>query len=258
MGSVGLKSSRNILSWSMEILRSGGENTYWMFQPRGPNFLRSRTEAWKKHSPKSIFLNSFLRSEVSNQWSSTCSSDPSKLARMPFAGSTVILMPFCSTKAGKEGEGSEVSHSRKLGCRVSSVNSSHSFSNVGIHEMLRWQFCKHTQVPLSAASWMAFSAIGPCPCPSEIASSLFPYPISSASLMSSVIGAAPGVSTKINGVVHLESPKHFFRSSVGGSIKRVPMISAMNLCTAGMTASGRMHRRIQSFRKESYRSSMIS
>mmetsp|Transcript_8239 Transcript_8239/g.18050 ORF Transcript_8239/g.18050 Transcript_8239/m.18050 type:complete len:223 (-) Transcript_8239:9299-9967(-) len=222
-----------------------------MFQPRGPNLRRSRTEAWKKHSPKSIFLNSFRRAQVSNQLSSTCSREPSRLARMPLAGSMVIFTPFCRTKAGKCGEGSEVSQRRKLGCRVSSENSSQIFSSVGIQLMDRWQFCRHTQVPLSAASWMAFSAMGPCPCPSEMALSLLPKPISSANFISSVMGAAPGVSTNMRGVVHLETSKQPLRSKGGGSMNLLPMLSEMKCCTAGTTTSGRRHRSTHSFLKMS-------
>ena len=40
-------------------------------------------------------------------------------------------------------------------------------------------------------SRIARSAMGPCPCPREIACSLLLNPISSASLVSSAIGAAP-------------------------------------------------------------------
>ncbi len=41
----------------------------------------------------------------------------------------------CKTNGGKDGDGSEVSHNRKFGCKVSSLNSSHIFSSVGIHDI---------------------------------------------------------------------------------------------------------------------------
>lgn len=41
--------------WTL-ILKSVSLNSYGIFQPRGPNFLRSWTRAWKKQSPKTNFL----------------------------------------------------------------------------------------------------------------------------------------------------------------------------------------------------------
>lgn len=43
-----------------------------------------------------------------------------------------------------------------------------SSSIANIQETARWQFCKNTQFPDFIASLIIFSAIGPCPCPSEI------------------------------------------------------------------------------------------
>jgi len=52
---------------------------------------------------------------------------------------------------------------------------------------------------------MAFSASGPCPWPSEMAFSFFAKPSLSAKRISSLMGSAPGVSTKISGVSQFES-----------------------------------------------------
>jgi hypothetical protein len=47
-----------------------------MFQPSGPNLLRSRTVAWKKYRPKTIFVNSRGRELDSNQSSSSALYEP--------------------------------------------------------------------------------------------------------------------------------------------------------------------------------------
>lgn len=43
-----------------------------------------------------------------------------------------------------------------------------SSSIANIQETARWQFCKNTQFPNFIASLIILSAMGPCPCPSEI------------------------------------------------------------------------------------------
>ena len=80
---------------------------------------------------------------------------------MPLGGSFVILTPFWRMNAGNAADGSDVSHSRKLACTRSGVSSSQMRSSTGIHATHRWQFCKHVHVPLSCASMMAASAMGP-------------------------------------------------------------------------------------------------
>ena len=191
----------------MEILRSVPENTYFMFQPSGPYFRRSLTKAWKKHRPNNNFLNSpDLSIPSMNSSVTTFVYDPIKLARTPFGGSMVILMPFCRMKAGKCGDGSDVSHNRNDSLIRSGDNSSHKRSNVGIQEIQRWQFCKQTQVPLSCASLMAAYAMSPWPWPSDMACNFFPpNPFSSAKAKSADMGSAPGVSTNSRGVKHFES-----------------------------------------------------
>ena len=64
--------------------------------------------------------------------------------------SMVTLMPDCKTDTGKWGEGMLVNHSRKLPCSSDSAsvcNLATSFSRSGIHDLTRWQFCRHTQCP---------------------------------------------------------------------------------------------------------------
>jgi hypothetical protein len=46
------------------------------------------------------------------------------------------------------------------------------------HDVATWQFCRQIYPPRSAASRIARSAIGPCPCPSDTAKSLLPVCIS--------------------------------------------------------------------------------
>lgn len=45
---------KNCCNCINEILRSLSENSYKLFHPKGPNFLRSWTTAWKKQRPNSI------------------------------------------------------------------------------------------------------------------------------------------------------------------------------------------------------------
>jgi hypothetical protein len=56
------------------------------------------------------------------------------------AGSVVILTLFCSTEAGKCGEGYDVSQRRKEECVVPGAKPSHNLASVGIQLTARWQF----------------------------------------------------------------------------------------------------------------------
>mmetsp|Transcript_53889 Transcript_53889/g.129856 ORF Transcript_53889/g.129856 Transcript_53889/m.129856 type:complete len:302 (+) Transcript_53889:1625-2530(+) len=98
------------------------------------------------------------------------------------------------------------------------------------------------------ASETKASARGPCPCPSETPLSRLPYPILSASLLSSVIGSAPGDSTKISGDTIEESSKQPWRLKAGGEMNASPTDSATNCCVTGITLSGRMQRSTQILR----------
>ena len=91
-----------------------------------------------------------------------------RLARSPLGGSLVILTPFCSTETGNLAEGIEVSHSRKEGSVLLGSMPSTSRSSCGIHETKRWQFMSSTHRPPSLPPLMSASALGPCPCPSEM------------------------------------------------------------------------------------------
>ena len=51
---------------------------------------------------------------------------------------------------------------------LESVKDLISSSIANIQETARWQFCRNTQFPDFIASLIILSAIGPCPCPSEI------------------------------------------------------------------------------------------
>jgi len=123
------------------------------------------------------------------------------LARRPFGGSLVILIPFCSTETGNFFEGIEVSHKRKDGSVLLGSMSSTSFSSVAIHETKRWQFISSTHRPCSLPVVMSFSALGPCPCPSEMKSSLLSMPACSAYCSRPLTGSAPALSTKMSGMV---------------------------------------------------------
>jgi len=60
-------------------------------------------KAWKKHNPKSIFLNIFgipLDPNQSLFEIGSVAKEPSKLAFRPIGGSFVILTPFCKTATG--------------------------------------------------------------------------------------------------------------------------------------------------------------
>jgi hypothetical protein len=58
---------RNILSCDWEIAKSAAVNSYGIFHPKGPNFLLSRINAWKKERPKNIFFHYFGFSHSSKE-----------------------------------------------------------------------------------------------------------------------------------------------------------------------------------------------
>jgi len=74
---------------------------------------------------------------------------------------------------------------------------------------------------------------------------VFIFPVSWASLMSAVMGSAPGVSTKMSGVLLRLSAKASMRLSWGGSMNLVPISLATKSWISGTTQSGRTHRRMQ-------------
>ena len=133
-------------------------------------------------------------------------------SRSALGGSFVIFTPLCSTDTGKDGEGYDVSHRRKLACSgaplppppppllpgapaaaASAASCSQMVSRRVIHDTARWQFWSTTRRALSIMP----SAMGPCPCPSEMAYTL--NPCVSAKYMSAAMGSDPGDSTNTSG-----------------------------------------------------------
>jgi hypothetical protein len=208
--------------------------------------------AWKKVRPKSIGFHAHAlgpSTPLKNSGSEIGSEryEPRMLARSPLGGSLVILTPFCRMETGKAGEGAEVSHSRKRSCSLVVPKSSQIFSRVGIQLTARWQFCSTTHEPLKRASEMSFCAMGPCPCPSEMAFVFLPpMPRLSANLSSSAIGSCPGLRMKTSGDVGDESAKHSSRLNGGGSVNLGPSQSCTKSVTIGTTRSGRRQRRMHS------------
>lgn len=96
-------------------------------------------------------------------------------------------------------------------------------SSVGRNDLARWQFCSTTQKPSAAPSSIHFCAMGPCPWPSDTVSTRVPR--SSANLSSPAMGSLPADSTKMSGVVALESLKEGSMEKGVGSTKRLPSVS---------------------------------
>ena len=176
-----------------------------MFQPRGPYLRRSKINAWKNDRPMNIFFHSLGFLHYSNLTLSWVPKDLSKLFFRPRGGSYVILIPFMRIVTGKMFEGILVSHSLKFGLAVSLSMPSWMRYRSGINDGARWQFCRRTHFPSAIAFLIVFSAIYPWPCPREIAVKLDLKPLSSARLVISIRGSAPGDRMKINGVILSES-----------------------------------------------------
>merc|ERR1719446_1238385 len=119
---------------------------------------------------------------------------------MPFGGSKVSLHEACSTGTGKYFAGIEVSHSRKSSWLVDSAGKASTiFSSLGIHDLARWQFWSTTQSPFLHDFSMSAAAIGPWPCPSEMACMRSRYDFSVAKRTMVDIGSAPVERTKTIG-----------------------------------------------------------
>eukprot|EP00955_Chlamydomonas_euryale_P023543 248973-Chlamydomonas_euryale.AAC.1 len=127
---------------------------------------------------------------------------------MPLGGSLVILTEPCRMLTGNLGLGYDVIHSRKSGLVSSGLSSSTILSSDGIQLGARWQFCSTTHNPLLAPSSMSAAALGPCPCPSDTACSRAAMSRSPANCSSAAVGSLPGDSTKMSGVVGVESAHH--------------------------------------------------
>mmetsp|Transcript_3517 Transcript_3517/g.8442 ORF Transcript_3517/g.8442 Transcript_3517/m.8442 type:complete len:210 (-) Transcript_3517:1964-2593(-) len=204
-----------------------------MFQPKGPYVHLSWMRAWKKHKPNNIFLNACWHASPrtapasSNQSLSRERYARSRFDFRPFGGSLVIFRPFCKTLTGKSGLGIAVSHKRKLSWTLSGCKSSTKASSFPIHDDAKWQFWRMTHKPWSRPSAMAFSALGPWPCPSDTDCCLSFMPILTASRTISAMGSAPEDNTKIRGVTGLLSLKDFSKLKDGGSRKSFPNFAAI-------------------------------
>ena len=178
-----------------------------MFQPSGPNLSRSRTVAWKKHSPKSSFLNSPGRVHESNQSGSIVWYEPSRFARMPLGGSFVILTPFWRMNAGK--------CLGRLGREPQPEVGVHAVGAELLADALEHGHPRDAQVAVLQARPRALVlrlrdgllgdgalALAERDRDHALAAEA---ELVGANLKSSVIGSAPGVSTKMSGVAQFES-----------------------------------------------------
>ena len=89
---------------------------------------------------------------------------------------------------------------RRLGCQDSDSDAG---ANTGL--TARWQFCSSSHEPCFPASARSRSAMGPCPCPSEMLASRLAKPISSAKPIHAMVGSAPVDRMKMSGTVAIES-----------------------------------------------------
>mmetsp|Transcript_24000 Transcript_24000/g.78087 ORF Transcript_24000/g.78087 Transcript_24000/m.78087 type:complete len:223 (-) Transcript_24000:3073-3741(-) len=214
-----------------------------MFQPSGPNLRRSCKIAWNIESEKRSFLYGAGLVHPSN-----CSSVMSlyvrfKLALTPLGGSLVSLTPFCSTSTGKVCAGIDVSHSRKSSCTEECgwFISSTSRASDNIHELARWQFCRHTQSPFFCAAATSCSAIGPWPCPRLTICRRSPgiHPFLVAKRWSMEVGSAPVLKTKMTGVRHDVSGKTSSSVHGGASVNFWPILLPTYSWNAAISFSSR-------------------
>mmetsp|Transcript_66851 Transcript_66851/g.164804 ORF Transcript_66851/g.164804 Transcript_66851/m.164804 type:complete len:235 (+) Transcript_66851:696-1400(+) len=220
-----------------------------MFQPRGPNLRRSCMMAWNQHSEKVSFLYASTCLHSSNCSSVNAEKLPITFALRPLGGSRVILTAFCKTATGNCGLGMAVSQRRKSGCSAEGSKFSTRASILGIHDTARWQFCSRSHMPFLPASSSFRSAMGPCPCPREIESSLSLKPISSAKEIHAMVGSAPELSTKIRGTVAVASLKASGRLNAGGSMYFWSISCVTNAMMPSWILSWRRHLSTSSFWK---------
>jgi hypothetical protein len=95
-----------------------------MFHPRGPNFLRSCTIAWKQHILNANFLNSSGFLQSLKNLSLRELRLPRRFALIPLGGSDVTFILFCRTDIGKYSQGIEVRNNLKSSwCSLSPISS---------------------------------------------------------------------------------------------------------------------------------------
>lgn len=153
------------------MARSELLNSYGMFQPSGPNFLRSRMRALKKQSPHMRALYAYGFSQLSNSSLSKPRYDLRILFLRPFGGSMTAFTPFWRIVTGNLSLGIAVSHILNLEPLFSSMFSMIA-SRVGMNDGDKWQFYKHTQSYCSIASLILALAISPWPYPKDTAITL--------------------------------------------------------------------------------------
>mmetsp|Transcript_4017 Transcript_4017/g.8831 ORF Transcript_4017/g.8831 Transcript_4017/m.8831 type:complete len:235 (-) Transcript_4017:315-1019(-) len=218
-----------------------------MFHPSGPNFRRSCITAWNQHSEKHSFLNATSCLHSAKKSSLKAANEPVTFAFNPLGGSSVIFTAFCSTATGNFGDGIAVSHSRKSGCSTAGSKFSTSASILGIHETARWQFWRRSHAPVLDARVILRSAIGPCPCPSEIESSRSSKPISFANSIHDIVGSTPEESTKRSGTTEVASWNARGRLNVGGSMNLTSISAVTKAMMPHWIISWRRHRSTSSF-----------
>jgi len=99
---------------------------------------------------------------------------------------------------GNTFEGAVVSHSRNWGLQ-SSGSDSKIFSNSGMNEAAKWQFCKNTHCPRRIDWLIACLAISPCPWPRDLIMRLELILFLMARVSTSTLGSAPGDRMNISG-----------------------------------------------------------
>ena len=108
-------SFKNIFSYITDIAKSALVNSYGIFHPRGPYFLLSIHNAWKKFKPKNNFFHSLGFLQSSKRLASTYVNDRIILFLIPLGGSYVIFIPLISNVTGNTFDGIDVNHILKSG-----------------------------------------------------------------------------------------------------------------------------------------------
>lgn len=134
----------------------------------------------------------------------------------------MILMLLCKTGTGNLLLGIDVNHNLKSGWVYSAIWSSCIFYSFGIQLTAKWQFWRHTQSPFLLPFKIRFWAIYPCPWPNDNIFKRVSIYFYLAKESKYEIGSAPGLNTKIIGVVQDESLKEPFKSKTGDSINNFP------------------------------------
>mmetsp|Transcript_48479 Transcript_48479/g.115336 ORF Transcript_48479/g.115336 Transcript_48479/m.115336 type:complete len:268 (-) Transcript_48479:5891-6694(-) len=180
---------------------------YTRFQPCGPNFLRSTTTAWKRHSAKVMLLSSPGLADDSKKSSENGSQFLRTLAPSPSGGSLVSFTHTCRMLIGSF-EASAERNIRNSTCAVS--RSSHRFSRYPpVQRGVKWMFCRNAHPPFLYETSIAFSATGSWPWPRDTRPKLpwsNPNPSTFPSFSVSFTGSTPAERMKKTGVCGVTSP----------------------------------------------------